>query len=117
MKLDSSHSDTAILTELGARLAEARVTRNLTQDQLSAEAGISKRTLERLESGQSIQLATLIRVLRALDLSAHLDLLIPAPTASPLAQLELQGRRRERASRSARSGKSQSTEWSWDDDA
>jgi transcriptional regulator with XRE-family HTH domain len=117
MKLSPSLSDAAILGEIGARAAQARLARNLTQDQLAADAGVSKRTLERLESGQSVQLATVVRVLRALDLAAGFDLLIPEPTASPLAQLKLQGHRRERASRSTRGGKPPSKDWSWDDDA
>ena len=117
MTITRSLSDTAILAELGTRLAQARLDRNLSQDRLATEAGVSKRTIERLETGHSAQLASLIRVLRALDLAEHIDLLIPAPATSPLAQLKLQGRKRERASRQPRGGRSAATTWTWDDES
>lgn len=116
MNINRQLSDAAILAELGARLAQTRLERNLSQGQLAVEAGVSKRTVERLEAGQSAQLASLIRVLRALDLVAHFDLLVPAPVASPLAQLKLKGRKRARASRRPRSGRTGGTRWTWDDD-
>ena len=65
MAIDRGTSDAAILKELGDRLARRRLRENLTQAKLAHEAGISKRTLIRLESGESSQLANLIRVLRA----------------------------------------------------
>jgi transcriptional regulator with XRE-family HTH domain len=117
MKITPSLSDAAILGELGARLAQTRLDLDLTQEQLAAEAGVSKRTLERLEAGESAQLASYIRVLRALGLAGQLDSVIPEPLASPLAQLKLQGRKRARASRSASRAKTRGGGWRWDEDA
>jgi transcriptional regulator with XRE-family HTH domain len=114
MKIARPLSDAAVLAELGARLAQTRLNRNLSQDQLAVEAGISKRTLERLEAGHPAQIVNLVRVLRALDLVDRLDLLIPEPIPSPLAQLKLKGRKRERASRPRT--KAGRTSWTWDDD-
>jgi transcriptional regulator with XRE-family HTH domain len=115
MKLTDSLSDAAILSELGQRLATARLDRNLTQAELAAEAGVAKRTLERLEAGQSSQLTNLIRVVRALGLAANFDLLVPETPPSPLTELKMQGRQRERASRRAR--RETPAPWRWDDDA
>jgi transcriptional regulator with XRE-family HTH domain len=114
MKLLAQHSDAAILGELGRRIARARLERNLTQAELAAEAGVAKRTVERLEAGQPSQVANLVRVARALGLAGNFDLLVPETPPSPIAELELRGRQRERASRRARRGAS--GPWRWEDD-
>lgn len=96
----SSHglTDAAALSELGSRLAQQRLQRNLTQAELATEAGVSKRTLVRFENGESGQLTNLIRVVRALGMLNNLDALIPPPTPSPLALLRSRSRVRRRAS-------------------
>lgn len=91
-------SDAATLKDLGARLARQRLDRNLSQDDLAREAGVSKRTLHRMEHGHSAQMTNWIRVLRALDLLDNLEQFLPAPAPSPMQQLKLQGRLRQRAS-------------------
>jgi transcriptional regulator with XRE-family HTH domain len=93
-------SDAALLQELGQRIARLRLERNLSQAQLAEQAGISKRTLERLESGAAAtQLSLFLRVLRQLNLLERLDLLLPEPQPSPIALLERQEGQRKRASR------------------
>ena len=99
MKITPQLTDEAVLRELGARLAGARLARNLTQAALAEQAGVSKRTVERLESGEvAAQLTAFLRVCRALGLVEHFDALVPEPVASPIAQLRMQGRQRRRAS-------------------
>lgn len=98
--------DAAVLALLGERLARYRLERNLTQSDLAREAGVSKRTLVRLEGGESTQLTNLIRVLRALGLLVNLDALVPPPTPSPLEQLRTRERLRKRASSRADDGPS-----------
>lgn len=99
MKISAELSDDALLRELGDRLAGARLARNLTQAALAEQAGVSKRTVERLESGEvAAQLSALLRVCRALGLVERFDALLPERSAGPMAQLKLQGRQRRRAS-------------------
>ncbi len=76
--------DAQVLATLGERLRSHRLLADRTQAELAEEAGVSKRTVERLESGRSVQLETLVRVLRALGLIAGLEGLVPAPLPSPL---------------------------------
>ena len=104
----------ALLAELGQRLAAYRLGRNWTQGQLADAAGVSKRTISRLEGGESTQLTNLLRVLRALGLLANVDGLVPAPVASPLEQFKRQGRQRRRAS--SRPEPAPSEPWSWGDE-
>jgi len=105
-------SDTSILQDLGHRLSKLRLQRNLTQAQLAREAGVSTRTLIRLESGESSQVTNLIRVLRALGLLQHLDAFIPPPAPSPIEQLRLQRKQRRRASPARHTGAAPPP-WHW----
>ena len=116
MKITKQATDEAVLSELGGRLARIRLDKNLTQAQLAEQAGISKRTVERLESGSvATQLSGFIRVCRVLDLVERLDLLAPEPIPSPVEQLKLRGRKRQRAS-AARERKASSKKWQWRDE-
>lgn len=98
----------------------------LTQAEVAERAGIGKRTLERIEAGGSSQVSNLVRVLRALELMAELDQLVPPPALSPMALLRTQGRQRRRASPKRRRGRGDSVgrppggqdggEWAWGDE-
>jgi transcriptional regulator with XRE-family HTH domain len=112
MLISSALADDAVLRELGQRLAAARVGRDLTQAELAAQAGVSKRTLERLESGQvATQLSGFVRVCRALGLLDRLEVLLPIATTSPLAELTRTRKRRQRASR--RKARQPAKPWTW----
>ncbi len=127
MNLTAMLSDEAILAELGRRLADRRIARELTQADVAERAGIGKRTLERIEAGGSSQLSNLVRVLRALELMEELDQLVPLPSSSPMALLKTREGQRKRASSKRRrmradfeerspSGRTGS-EWTWGDEA
>jgi putative transcriptional regulator len=99
MKFMTTLSDDVLLAELGQRLAQLRLNHNWQQHELATEAGVSLRTLSRIEAGEPSQTVNLLRVLRALGLVENLEALVPPPAASPLQQLQLQGKQRKRASR------------------
>ena len=116
MKMTKQATNEAVLGELGGRMARVRLERNLTQAQLAAQAGVSKRTVERLESGSvATQLSGFIRVCRVLDVLERFDLLVPEPVPSPVEQLKLRGRKRQRAS-TPRKAKAPSKKWQWGDE-
>ena len=115
MKIAKQATDEAVLSELGNRLAQVRLERNLTQAQLAEQAGVSKRTVERLESGSvATQLSGFIRLCRVLDLAERFDMLVPEPVPSPVEQLKLRGRKRRRAS--AKGTKAAPKKWQWGDE-
>ena len=66
MRFDEQSTDKAILQEIGERLEQLRLNRNLIRTDLAEQAGISRNTIERIESGDSVQLINLIRLCRAL---------------------------------------------------
>ena len=116
MRIASQTTDAAILREMGERLARARLERNLTQVQLAEQAGISKPTVQRLESGNvATQLSSFLRVCRVLDLLERLDALVPQPVPSPVEQLKHQGRKRRRASR-PKAARPSPRKWKWGDE-
>jgi transcriptional regulator with XRE-family HTH domain len=103
MRITPELTDSAVLDEIGGRLERRRIDAGLTQAQLADEAGISKRTVERIEAGQSTDFVMLLRVLRALQLTDTLEQLVPDLPQSPLALLKGRGRERKRVGRSRRS--------------
>ena len=58
-----------VLSELGSRIRGLRKERNISQEHLAKEAGISRNTLSRLENGYiaNISIVTLDRVLTILN--------------------------------------------------
>ena len=109
-------TDEAILAELGARLARRRIELQLTQAALAEQAGVAKRTVERIESGASAQLASVIRLLRVLELLPALEQLVPAAVPGPMELLRHHGKARQRAP-SRREGQIPDKPWTWDEDA
>lgn len=99
MKIGGKLTDAVLLKLVGQRLLQLRLARNLTQRQLAEQAGLGLRTVQRLELGAAaMQLSGFVRVCRVLGLVERFELLVPETAPSPLEQLKLQGRKRQRAS-------------------
>jgi transcriptional regulator with XRE-family HTH domain len=96
MRLAADLTDAAILQEIGARLERRRIDADLTQLELAQEAGVSKRTVERIESGASTDFLMLVRVLRALKLVDGLEALVADLPQSPIVLLKHKRRERRR---------------------
>lgn len=102
MKITSELTDRAVLQEIGDRLERRRIDAGLTQAQLAEEAGISKRTVERIAAGHSTDFVMLVRVLRVLKLLEAVDQLVADLPQSPLVLLKGRGRARKRVRQSRR---------------
>jgi transcriptional regulator with XRE-family HTH domain len=98
MRVTPELTDAAIAQILGERIARYRIEAGLTQAELAERAGIGKRTVERIEAGLGVELVTLFRVLRPLKILEGFERLLPELPPSPIAQLELRGRQRQRVS-------------------
>jgi putative transcriptional regulator len=90
----------AILKELGDRFRRERLNRNLSQSELAAKAGLSRRTIVGAETGDGPTLETVVSMLRALGLLNHLEIFLPLVEISPVQLAKLKGKQRQRASRS-----------------
>ena len=98
-------STQSISREVGKRLKRVRLQRNLTQEYVCAQAGLSRNTLSRLENGSAAQLDSLIKVMRVLGLLNNLELLVPEDTIGPIERIEMEERiRKKRRSRASGSG-------------
>src|ERR1700726_2293771 len=97
MRLTDLTTADALLAELGRRLKRHRVQRNRTQAEMAEEAGIGVATLQRLERGQSVQMTSMIKLLRALELLTALAAAGPESIELPIAELERQRKIRKRA--------------------
>jgi transcriptional regulator with XRE-family HTH domain len=117
MKISAELTDAAVLQELGRRFERARLESGRTQAQAAEQAGIGKRTLERLEAGKAVDSVTLIRVLRALNMSPNLESFIPDLPPSPVALLKSKGRQRARVRPPQKAKSDQTTKeagpWKW----
>ena len=101
MKIDRDTPDEVMLREIGERLRLRRLNRGDSQAKLAQEAGISKRTLERIESGHmGAQLVAILRLARVLDLIGGLAAFLPETRANALVLAGLQKAPRMRAKKS-----------------
>jgi transcriptional regulator with XRE-family HTH domain len=118
MDLTELTTDNAVLAELGSRLARHRLERNWTQAELAAQAGVGQATVQRAERGESVQMTSMIKLLRTLELLAGLDAAVPESVELPIARLEREQRRgRQRASgRGRRSAEPGGRKWTWGDE-
>lgn len=75
-----------VIGEIGRRVSLNRRSLGLSQDDLAARAAVSKRSVERLESGvANPRLDVLVRVCLALGLANGFGQLLPEPELGPLA--------------------------------
>lgn len=113
MKIESQVTDERLLKLIGVRLARLRLVKNMTQQKLAEQAGLGLRTVQRLELGAAAtHLSGFVRVCRVLGLVERLDAFIPESTASPIAQLKMQGRKRQRAS-GRKEAPGEPKKWTW----
>ena len=116
MTISTLFADDAILAKIGERVARRRLDLQFTQADVAEQAGVAKRTVERIEAGASAQMSSMIRILRVLELFPGLDRMIPEAGPRPMDLLKRKGKVRQRASSRRRSDRSEEP-WSWDDDS
>ncbi|MCY3970899.1 MAG: helix-turn-helix transcriptional regulator [Acidobacteria bacterium] len=101
----------ALRSELGRRLAKLRLSRNITQQALAADAGIGLRTLRNIEAGRSSSLDSLLRLSIELGLADGLLSAVPAREIRPIERIDSGGLERRRARPRKRGSREEP--WSW----
>jgi transcriptional regulator with XRE-family HTH domain len=109
-----------VARDLGRRLEALRLARNQRRVDLASAAGVSLRTLARLETTGRATVETLVRVMAALGLSDHLQGLLPDATLRPIDRIDRGGKPRQRARPKQASGKRSphtNAGWKWGDES
>ncbi|MDA8563862.1 helix-turn-helix domain-containing protein [Mariniblastus sp.] len=105
-------SSEAIEQELCKKLERVRLQKNTSQTKLAEAAGVSRRTISRMENGQGVSLDTFIRVMKALGLADHLVAMIPDAKIRPIERVNQKTERKNASSpRTPQSKK----KWKWGD--
>ena len=66
-------------SELGRRVQQLRLSRNLDQRAVADKAGITRAALQNLEAGRGSSVKTLVRTLKALNYLEGIEILAPEP--------------------------------------
>ena len=106
----NSSTAAALAEEIGDRLKQARLNRDLTQSEVAELAGIARKTVLNAEKGK-VQLDIMIALLMALDLTQQIDLFFPKQEIYPLQLVKLQGKKRQRASGQRSNNDAETPEW------
>lgn len=71
------------IKELGQKIKTYRIMNEMSQQDLEDKSGVSKRSISRLEQGESVQVDNLFKIIIALGLGDNIDLLVPDQTRRP----------------------------------
>ena len=106
-------SDDYIAMQIGEFIKHHRMGQNKTQGVLAKDAGISRSTLSLLERGGIVTVATLIQVLRVLDMLQVFDSFNIVHPQSPLllAKAEIKKRKRVSSSRQKKAYSNENIDW------
>jgi putative transcriptional regulator len=92
-----NQSVSSVTEELGERLKQARLNKDLTQSDVAALAFVTRKAVINAEKGNA-QLNAFVGIMIALNLTEKLDLFLPKQDISPIQLAKLQGKKRQRAS-------------------
>lgn len=99
------------INELGKKIKTYRIMKEMSQQDLEDKTGVSKRSISRLEQGESVQVDNLFKILLALDLGENIEMLVPDQTKRPSYYLEKTDNRPRRVRK-----KTVKSEFKWGDE-
>ena len=71
------------IKELGRKIKDYRILSGISQQDLEDKSGVSKRSISRLEQGESVQVENLFKIIVALGIGDNIDMLVPDQTRRP----------------------------------
>ena len=95
----NSMSDDRLALMLGEFIKYHRIEKNLSQEELGASAGLSRPTISLMERGKSMNMNSVIRVLRVLGLLYVFDAIRISQKVSPMELLKIQEKQRKHSSK------------------
>ncbi len=99
------------IKELGQKIKIYRIMNEMSQQDLEDKSGVSKRSISRLEQGESVQTDNLFKILIALGLGDNIELLVPDQTKRPSYYLEKSESKPKRVRK-----KTQRNDFKWGDE-
>ena len=100
------------IRELGQKIKTYRIMKEMSQQDLEEKTGVSKRSISRLEQGESVQVDNLFKILLALGLGENIEALVPDQTKRPSFYLEKAANRPKRVRK-----KTEKREFKWGDES
>ncbi len=101
------------MRQIGSKLKELRIEKNMKQKELAEAAGVSVFTISSIENGKTTSLLTVIQLLRALEHLDYLDSFFQEESISPVAYAKLMknNKKKERVKSSTSIINSKDSEW------
>lgn len=90
-------SEIQLMQELGKRLREIRLNKNITQQEIGEKIGKDRFEMSKIEHGKPISLNSFLRILRALEKLEDLEQAIQYPPISPREMMLRKTHQRKRA--------------------
>jgi transcriptional regulator with XRE-family HTH domain len=112
MKITNLSNEKSILSEIGNRIQQYRVSMNVTQVEFAKKCGISLKTIARIENGDDLKLSNLIKIMNEFNIVDNLDALIPEPQPDYKAMFEEKATRK----RARPDKKKPDDTWVWGED-
>ena len=84
------------IKDLGQKIKIYRIMSEMSQQDLEDKSGVSKRSISRLEQGESVQVDNLFKIIIALGLGDNIELLVPDQTKRPSYYIEKVEKRPQR---------------------
>lgn len=109
--MDSTIKYQKYISELGNRIKLYRISKEMSQQDIADKMGISKRSVARLEQGNSVQIETLFKILFALDIGDNIEMLVPDQTKRPSYYLKKQDNTSKRVRK-----KNEKKQFKWGDE-
>lgn len=106
-------TDAGLIAAIGRFIRHTRLSQHKTQQQLAIEAGLNRWTLSQIENGESVNLLSLIQLLRALDKLHIFNSFEVIEEISPLAYAKLKKAKRQRAGTAKKTNENQKEDLGW----
>ena len=84
-----AQTNDAIMRQIGSKLKELRIEKNMKQAELADASGVSVFTISFVENGKTTSLLTIVQLLRALGHLDYFDSFFQEETISPIAYAKL----------------------------
>lgn len=103
----------AIMRQIGSKLKELRIERNMKQTELADASGVSVFTISSVENGKATSLLIIIQLLRALEHLDYLERFFQEEAISPIAYAKLlkNNKRKVRVKSSSADKNKDESEW------